>query len=129
NNLLPAAMFRLFFDEEFWQNRNNTNNKLLCDAISRDRFQYIMSNLQFTDNTKLNKVDIYSKLRPLFDILNKKFFEYVLAEENHSIDESMIPYFGRQNGKQFIRRKPIRWGYKFWIGALRMNYIVYFDPY
>jgi hypothetical protein len=113
----------------FWQNRDDTNNKLVCEAISRDRFQYIMSNLHCNDNTKLNKADKYSKLRPLFDILNKKFFEYAPAEENHSIDESMIPYFGRHSGKQFIRGKPIRWGYKFWIGALRLGYIVYFDPY
>lgn len=41
----------------------------------------------------------------------------------------MIPYFGRLSGKQFIRGKPIRWGYKFWIDALRLGYIVYFDHY
>lgn len=113
----------------FWQNRSDTNNKLVCEAISRDRFQYIMSNIHFNDNTQLNEADRYSKIRPLFDILNEKFFEHAPVEENHSIDESMVPYFGRHGGKQFIRGKPIRWGYKFWVGALRLGYIVYFDPY
>lgn len=176
NNLSPAALFRLFFDEEvinqilhysntyaqhknrvgdlaadellcfvgvlllsgyvplprkkmFWQNRPDTNNEMVCQAISRDRFQYIMSNIHFNDNTQLDNTDRYSKMRPLFDILNRKFFEHAPVEENHCIDESMVPYFGRHGGKQFIRGKPIRWGYKFWIGALRLGYIVYFDPY
>lgn len=113
----------------YWQNREDTNNKLVCDAISRDRFQYIMSNLHCNDNTKLQKDDKYAKMRPLFDILNKKFVEYAPIEENHCVDESMIPYYGRHSGKQFIKGKPIRWGYKFWTGALRLGYIVYFDPY
>ena len=113
----------------FWQNTTDTNNKLVCEAISRDRFQYMMNNIHCNDNTKLNKEDKYSKMRPLFDILNKKFFDHAPIEENHSIDESMVPYFGRHSGKQFIRGKPIRWGYKIWVGALRLGYIVYFDPY
>lgn len=113
----------------YWQNRADANNKMVCDAISRDRFQFIMSNIHCNDNTQLDKADKYAKLRPLFDILNKKFFDHAPIEENHSIDESMIPYFGRHSGKQFIRGKPIRWGYKFWVGSLRLGYIVHFDPY
>lgn len=113
----------------FWQNREDTNNKLVCDALSRDRFQYIMSNLHCNDNTHLDKSDKYAKMRPLFDILNKRFFDHAPVEENHCIDEAMVPYFGRHSGKQFIRGKPIRWGYKVWTAALRLGYIVYFDPY
>lgn len=113
----------------YWQNCNDTQNKLISAAISRDRFQFIMSNLHCNDNTSLDKNDKYSKLRPLFNSLNKRFFDYAPVEENHSFDEAMIPYFGRHSGKQFIRGKPIRWGYKFWVGTLRLGYIVYFDPY
>ncbi|XP_050293811.1 piggyBac transposable element-derived protein 3-like [Anthonomus grandis grandis] len=113
----------------YWQNCNDTQNKLILAAISRGRFQIIMSNLHCSDNTSLDKKDKYSKLRPLFKSLNKKNFDYAPVEENHSLDETMIPYYGRHSGKQFIQGKPVRWGYKFWVGTLRLGYIVYFDPY
>lgn len=32
-----------------------------------------------------------------------------------SIDESMIPYFGPNGCKQFIKGKSIRFGYKAWV--------------
>jgi hypothetical protein len=88
-----------------------------------------MANLHCNDNTKLNQNDKYSKMRPLFDMLNKKFFENAPVEENHCVDKSMVPYNGHHGGKQFIKGKSIRWGYKFWTGALRFGYIVYFYPY
>ncbi|KAG5866100.1 hypothetical protein JTB14_007665 [Gonioctena quinquepunctata] len=113
----------------FWQNRDDINNQLVYEAIPRDRFQYIMSNIYFNDNTLQYRVDKYEKLRPSFDILNKKFFNLAPPEEHHSIYESWIPYYGRHSCKQFIRNKPIYWGYKFWIGALWLGYIVHFDPY
>ncbi|KAK9694560.1 Transposase IS4 [Popillia japonica] len=43
--------------------------------------------------------------------------------------ESMIPYFGQHSCKQFIKGKPIRYGYKFWVGATDKGYIVWFEPY
>jgi hypothetical protein len=52
--------------------------------------------------------------------MNEKFMEFAPLEEYHSIDESMIPYCGTTSCKQFIRRKPIRWG---------LGYIIWFDPY
>jgi DNA excision repair protein ERCC-6 len=46
-----------------------------------------------------------------------------------AIDEAMEPYYGRHSLKQFIRGKPVRFGYKFWClcsqeGAL-MKFILY----
>ena len=35
-------------------------------------------------------------------------------DQNLSIDEVMIPYFGRHGTKQFIRGKAIRYGFKLW---------------
>lgn len=113
----------------YWQNASDTKNTLISEAMSRDRFDYIMSNLHCNDNTKLDKTDKFSKMRPLFDILNTKFQEFAPMEEAHSVDEAMVPYYGRHNCKQFIRGKPIRWGYKLWVGTTRLGYIVWFEPY
>ena len=46
-----------------------------------------------------------------------------------SIDESMVPYYGRHSSKQFIRGKPIRFGFKVWSMNTRLGYLVQCDPY
>lgn len=113
----------------YWQNSTDSNNALISSSISRDRFQYIMSNFHCVDNNILDKNDRFAKVRPIFNSLNRKFLEFAPIEEDHSVDEAMVPYFGRHGCKQFIKGKPIRWGYKFWVGATRLGYIVYFEPY
>ena len=37
----------------------------------------------------------------------------------------MVPYYGRHPVKQFIRGKPIRWGYKAWVAATRLGYVFF----
>ena len=58
-----------------------------------------------------------AKVKPLYDILNKKLRRFGVVHEGLSIDESMVPYYGRHSCKQFIREKPIRFGYKLWVLA------------
>nr|CAH7741965.1 unnamed protein product [Callosobruchus chinensis] len=76
-----------------------------------------------------NDLEQFSKLRPLFSILNEKFISLAPFEECHSVDESMVPYYGGHGSKQFIRGKPIRWGYKIWVGTTSKGYIEWFEPY
>ncbi|KAJ8947602.1 hypothetical protein NQ318_010114 [Aromia moschata] len=109
---LPVPRRRMF-----WEQRKDTQNILVADALSRDRFESIMQNLHCCDNDQLDPSDKFTKVRPLFDKLNKIFQEYAPYWEQHSVDESMIPYFGKHGCKQFIRGNPIRYGYKIWIPA------------
>lgn len=113
----------------YWENRDDSHNAMVVAAISRDRFSHIMKVLHVCNNLSLDKFDRFAKMRPLFDVINKKFIQFSPLEQHHSIDEAMVPYFGRHPTKQFIRGKPIRWGYKMWVGALRLGYIVWFSPY
>ena len=53
----------------------------------------------------------------LYDLLNKKIEQFDIAHEDLSIDQLMVPYYGRHSCKQFIRAKPIRFGYKLWVLA------------
>ena len=111
--------------EMYWENALDSNNPLVCNAMARNRFRFIMQNIHCNDNNGLNKDDRFSKPRPLCDVLNKRFIEFSPCEGVHSIDETMVPYFGRHGTKQFIRGKPIRWGYGtgLWTGTTRLGYI------
>lgn len=113
----------------YWETSDDTHNKTIADAISRNRFDYIMAHLHCCDNYNLDKNNKFAKMTPLFEELNTRFLQFAPVQINYSVDEAMIEYFGRHPTKQFIRGKPIRWGYKFWVGATPLGYIVWFSPY
>ena len=72
-----------------------------------------------------------SKVWPLLSMLNEKFINYFefLKTMNPSIDESMVPYYGRQSAKQFICGKPIRFGYKMSVLTTTLGYVVQIELY
>jgi hypothetical protein len=113
----------------YWQQVSDTHNSLVAGAMTRNRFDEIMSSLHVADNEHLNTDDRFAKVRPMIDILNKSFLDNAPHEENHSVDEAMVPYFGRHGCKQFIRGKPIRYGFKLWAGATRLGYANWIEPY
>ena len=86
--------------------------------MSHDRFEEIMKYIHFNDNTQLDPEDKYSKIRPLMDHLNMKFTNAFCKEEDVDVDESMVPYYGRHGCKQFLRNKPIRFGYNIDVSML-----------
>ena len=61
----------------------------------------------------LDPDDRMSKVRPLLSMINERCLNNFVKQQELSLDESMIPYYGRHGSKQFIRGKPIRFGYKF----------------
>ena len=58
-----------------------------------------------------------AKAEPLYDLLNEKIQQFGIAHDDLSIDESLVPYYGRHSCNQFIRAKPIRFRYKLWVLA------------
>lgn len=52
-----------------------------------------------------------------------------MDHETYSVDECMIPYYGRHSSKQFIRGKPIRYGFKIWSMCTADGAGVHFEPY
>lgn len=113
----------------YWEQSADSHNSLVANAISRDRFKHIMSNIHVCQNDHLNKDDRFAKVRPLLDLVNKRCIAFIPHKQHHFIDESMVPYFGRHGAKQFIRGKPIRYGYKFWCGGPSSGYLAWCEPY
>ena len=52
-----------------------------------------------------------------------------MSANNFSVDESMIPYYGRHGTKQFIREKPIRFEFNLWCLCSSDGYLLYAEPY
>jgi hypothetical protein len=52
------------------------------------------------NNDGLNQTDKLAKIRPLLKLLNQRFQQWGIFEDNLSIDEAMIKYFGHHSAKQ-----------------------------
>nr|CAI5866807.1 unnamed protein product [Callosobruchus analis] len=101
--------------EMYWENSGDTNNKLVCKAMSRNRFRHIMQNIYCCDNQNLNQEDRFSKIRPLIEILNNKFLDLAPLEEHHC---------------DVTRRSNLLVENRF-VGLIRFGqlYIEWFEPY
>ncbi|KAK9744055.1 Transposase IS4 [Popillia japonica] len=124
----------------FWERESDFHNSLVSNAITRAKFEYILSNFHIVENAaldyqdkfaklRLDYQDKFAKLRHLFQYLNKKFIELAPHEQDHSVDEAMVPYYGHHGCKQYIHGKPIRYGYILWTGTTRLGYVLWCDPY
>ena len=81
------------------------------------------------DNNNLNSSDKFSKVNPLLRMVNESCLENFIPEKNISIDESMVPYYGRHGCKQYIQNKPVKFGYKLWVVGTPLGYGIQFYHY
>ncbi|XP_050024907.2 piggyBac transposable element-derived protein 2-like [Dermacentor andersoni] len=112
-----------------WENSRDSHNELVANSMRRDRFEAIFTNLHVADNNNLVQEDKFTKLRPLFRLLNERFLLYAPLLDCLSIDESMCEYFGKHGCKQFMKGKPIRFGYKLWCICTPLGYLLSVEPY
>ena len=113
----------------YWEHNGDTYSSTVSSLLSRNRFDEIMQNLHLADNSNLDKEDKFAKVKPLTDKLNEQCFPNYLPEQLLNIDESMVRYFVRHGCKQYMRNKPVKFGYKFWVAATPLGYAIQFYPY
>lgn len=113
----------------YWSKDEDKGVMIVRNCMSRNRFDSIKQNLHLSDNDHLDKSDRFSKLRPLFNMINEKNMQFGVFSHNLSIDEEMVPYFGRHSCKMYIKGKPIRFGFKLWCICSSNGYLYKFIPY
>lgn len=102
---------------------------IVQNSIRLNRFEQILHNFHLNDNTRIDPEDRLVKLRPIITHLNNVFQLHGGLDEDLSIDESMIPYYGKHYAKQFIKSKPIRFGFKNWALCSSFGYLIAFEIY
>ncbi|XP_039281477.1 piggyBac transposable element-derived protein 3-like isoform X1 [Nilaparvata lugens] len=113
----------------YWETAEDTHHEAVSSAMSRNRFEDLLRYIHFCENVKIDKDDKFAKVRPVMCMLNERWLQYFPGDVYLSIDESMVPYFGRHGAKQHIHGKPIRFGYKVWMLATRLGYAIQMEPY
>lgn len=112
----------------YWE-QSSRHNEAISSAMSRQRFDELLRFLHVADNLNLTPGDKFAKVRPLYSMLNELCLLYWSPEQNLSIEESMVLYFGKNSAKQFIRCKPVIFGYKIWSLNTATGYAIQFEPY
>jgi hypothetical protein len=96
-------------------------------SISEDCFHdtHLQDNLEVTEEQQKDKA---WKIRPWFDYLNLNF-GIVSPSENQCVDEAMVAFKGRSYLKQFLPKKPKKWGLKLWARCSSTGFMHKFDIY
>ena len=120
----------------YWKQDACYSNKLIVDTFQRDRFLEIIKNIHFANNNRPkvaargDMADRAWKIRPVMEHFNHSFQSAKEPEPEMSIDEHMVKFKGRSFMKQYIRNKPIKWGFKIWCRcASTTGYLYEFDIY
>ena len=100
--------------EDYWSTDQYIGNQNIQKVMTRTRFQTILQNMHFSDNDKDDKTDKSFKIRAIIEHLNKVFAESLSDSAFQSVDEHMCKFKGRSSMKQYIKNKPIKWGFKYW---------------
>ena len=81
--------------------------------MTRTRFQPILQNLHFSNNNNDHKTDKAYKINPVIKHLNNVFAESLSNSLFQSAEEHMRKFKIRSSMKQYIKNKPIKWGFKY----------------
>ena len=113
----------------YWSRDEDVGVPLVADKMARTRFQEIKRFLHLADNMNLQKEDKLAKIQHYLDECKKLLSQFGVFAKNISIDEQMVPYFGRHTLKQYIRGKPIKFGMKMWLLASFDGFPFSYDVY
>ena len=127
--LLFTGYHKLPRENMYWENAEDCSTTIVSSAMSRQTYRDIKRNLHLCDNTALNEADKLFKIRRYTDLLNSKYAQFGVFAHNLSIDEQMVPYFGRHTCKMFMQGKPVRFGFKIWCICSSDGYLFNFIPY
>ncbi|XP_046988244.1 piggyBac transposable element-derived protein 3-like [Schistocerca americana] len=117
--------------KHYWSACDDHVISIVRRCMSRDRFDFILSNLYLNDNTKIpeRNTDKLYEIRPLLTALNKQFMSIYRGTRELSIDDSMIVFKERSSIKQYNPLKPIKRGYKLLAICDKKGYTLNFEVY
>lgn len=101
-----------------WSNSERFGSSpIIRKSLSMSRFNAINKWICLYDKTNFDGQDKLYKVRKLSDSVLEACQRNFGYEQELSIDESMISFKGRNKMKQYMPRKPTKWGFKVFVLA------------
>ena len=102
-------------ENDYWSTADDMIMPIFSSTMSKDRFRLMKRYLHIADNSSLAQSKV-AKILPLYELLKKKnCLQFGIFHQFLSIDESMVPYRGIHSARQYIKNKPVKFGYKIWM--------------
>lgn len=116
---------------DYWSTEPDMGVPFISNVMTRKRFEDIRQNLHFSNNDEEgNRNDRAFKIRPVISHFNKAFQNAMNNTYKQAVDEHMIKFKGHNAMKQYIKNKPIKWGFKMWCRCdSASGYLFEFDLY
>ena len=97
--------------EDYWKTTWITEIPFFSRVMPRDRFELIFWMLHVSHSTSHPPKRI-DKVGMLLQMLLSKFRASYTPKRNLAVDETMLRFRGRFAGKQYMPKKPVKWGIK-----------------
>lgn len=97
--------------EDYWKTSWIAEIPFFSRVMSRDRFELIFWMLHASHSTASPHKRI-DKIGMLLKMMLTKFQDNYVPKRNLAIDETMLRFRGRFAGKQYMPKKPVKWGIK-----------------
>ena len=119
----------------YWSTDEYLGNEGVKKVFPRERFEVLNRYLHLNNSEGMPGRDqpgydpLY-KVRPLIQLCRRTFLEHYVPAKEMSVDEAMIRYKGRVFFRQYMPKKPIKWGIKVWMLAdAKKGFVSNFEVY
>ncbi|XP_014606924.1 PREDICTED: piggyBac transposable element-derived protein 4-like [Polistes canadensis] len=96
----------------YWSRKLLLNFDIPHLIMQQSRFELLLSNIHFADNTTIAPGNPLNKIFPLYEILQANYQKILTPGENIIINETLIPWHGRPIFNQYIPNKAYEYGIK-----------------
>ena len=105
---------------DLYSDDENRSKPIYKATMARDRFKALLKYLRFDDQAtriERKKSDKLAPIRDVFEEINNSFRQMYTPGTWVTVDEHLMRYRGKCSFKQYMPRKPDRYGLKVWVLA------------
>ena len=96
---------------DYWKTSWITEIPFFSRVMSRDRFELIFWMLHASNST-VSPPKRINKIRTFLEMMVPKFQDNYVPRRSLAVDETMLRFRGQFSGKQYMPKKPVKWGIK-----------------
>ena len=100
--------------KDYWSTEPLLHDAFISGILTRTRYEKLCQYLHCSVPGNEDRNDKLAKVRPLITLCEQNFGQCYQPSRDVSIDEVMVQFDGRLCWKQYMPKKPVKWGIKLW---------------